>query len=451
MPLSSSLQAQLKHADKIAYDPQPREYLKNAPTHALLVIVDGVTPNAMKRSRTPTFDLLNAHGVFGADARSIFPTITGPAHTSILTGARVGTHGFLYPKMLDAYGNRLLDFTEGLMQAQTIAEAWRSRGLISAAIGSRFLRGADTSVTEALVGEDLDEITKRAISTLREWEPHLLMVVYYAADTMGHLFGPNADETLAAIEEIDTRVAQILAVYAEKNILDETVVAIVADHGMAQVDEVVSAAFVERFGALAHGRLAFVPRKLDEDETRALLKDPRIDRIFTRAELELLGAWNPRWGEGVIHLEEGLMFPRQNKMLGYHGAWSETEQHVPLFLSGAGIRANAPLTTCEIIDLAPTLSLMLGGDIPDHAEGRILWEALDMENAPNAKGYIQLIHQRDELIGGFKQAKKERTEEMISAKEFLKRRARLNKSAAQHRVELKKQAEEMRQRTRKDN
>lgn len=451
MPLTSSLLAHLRSADKLSYEPHPREFLRNAPTRALLIIVDGVTPNAMKRARTPTFDMLNARGVFGADARSIFPTITGPAHTSILTGARVGAHGFLYPEMLDAYSNRLLGFTEGLMQAQTIAEAWRPHGLTTVAIGSRFMRGADASVTEGILGEDLDEITRRAVAALHDWDPHFLMVVFYAADTMGHLFGPNADETLAAIEEIDARVGQIFSFYADKNLLDETAIAVVADHGMSQVDEVVSADFVEHFGALAHGRLAFVPRKLTVEQSRVLLKDPRVDRIFTRTELELLGAWNPRWGEAVIHLEEGLMFPRQNKMQGYHGAWSETEQRVPLFLSGAGIRANATLTTCEIVDLAPTLSVMLGGDIPQQAEGRVLWEALDMEDPPESDGYIQLIRERDELIGGFKQAKKEWAEEMLSAKEFSTQRAQLNKSATHLLAEIRKQSARMRKNASNEN
>ncbi|HEY6043163.1 MAG TPA: alkaline phosphatase family protein, partial [Anaerolineae bacterium] len=107
---------------------------------------------AFDRAHTPNFNSLLQHGASATDARTIFPTITGPAHTSILTGARVGTHGFLYPKMLDAYGNRLFDFTEGLMQAETIAEAWRPRGITSAGIGSRFLRGADMQVTEASWG-----------------------------------------------------------------------------------------------------------------------------------------------------------------------------------------------------------------------------------------------------------------------------------------------------------
>ena len=118
---------------------------------------------------------------------------------------------------------------------------------------------------------------------------------------------------------------------------------------------------------------------------------------------------------------------------------------MPLLLSGAGIRAHAPLTTCEIVDLAPTLSVLLGGDIPSQAEGRVVWEALDIEDAPDLREYLQLIRQRDEIIGGFKQAKKERAEEMISPKEFSTRRAHLRKSATQNIAAMKTQSQQLRE------
>src|SRR5512140_64539 len=111
---STDVLARLRQADRLPYAPHARESIRNAPKRAILFITDGITPEALARAHTPTFDSLAARGVSATDARSIFPTITGPAHTSILTGARVATHGFLYPKMLDAYGNRLMDFTEGM-------------------------------------------------------------------------------------------------------------------------------------------------------------------------------------------------------------------------------------------------------------------------------------------------------------------------------------------------
>jgi arylsulfatase A-like enzyme len=435
--LSPEILERLKQADKLPYAPRPRDFIRRAPTRALMILVDGITPSALQRAHTPTFDALATRGASATDARTVFPTITGPAHTSILTGARVGTHGFLYPKMLDAYGNRMLDFTEGLMQAETVAEAWRPNGITSVGIGSRFLRGADALVSEGVVGEDLVDITDRAITALRDWEPRFMMVVYYAADSMGHLFGPEAELTLAAIEHIDAMAARILDAYAAKNLLDETVVVMLADHGMLATEHVDSTDFVERVGAFPHGRLALAPRALSDAEYSALLNDPRVEDIYSRDELELLGAWGPRWGKHVIHLRDGLMFPYHRKLAGYHGAWSEIEKHMPLILSGAGIRQGAPLATCETIDLAPTLSLLLGGDTPSQSDGRVLWEALDVERAPDVSAYARLIVERDELLDELKALKKEYAKQSIHREEFVARQMELTRLAKQNIAAIK--------------
>lgn len=399
----------LRSLDKNEYAPAPREFLNRAPKYALHILTDGITPEALRRAHSPTFDALIRRGVSAADARGIFPTITGPSHTSMLTGARVGTHGFLYPKMLDAFGNRLLDFSEGLMRAETVAEAWRPRGITTACIGSRFLRGADMLQTEGVFGEDYIDITNRAIAAIHEWSPNYLHVVYYVADSAGHLYGPNADETLWAIGQMDEMTERILNAYADKNLDGELVVTVNADHGMVPIHGTLPHSFAASAGALPHGRVALSPRGFDDAAFDEFINDARVDDIFSREELELLGAYGPRWGEQVLQLREGWMFESSRSMAGYHGAWSKTDRHIPMLLSGTGIRAGAQLDTCELIDLASTLSVLLGGAIPENNQGRILWEALDArDESPNVGSYIDLLLQRDSALDELKQLKRER-------------------------------------------
>ena len=417
--VTPELIAMLRALDKIDYDPLPRAYLKRAPKYALHILTDGITPQAMKMAHTPTFDALIKNGVSAANARGVFPTITGPSHTSMLTGARVGTHEFLYPKMLDAFGNRLLDFSEGLMRAETIAEAWRPRGITSACIGSRFLRGADMMLTEGVFGEDFLEITEHALTAIREWQPHYLHVVYYVADSAGHLYGPEAEETLGAIQQMDEMTARILNEYADRNMDGDLVVIVNADHGMVPVNETVPHSLVENVGAFAHGRVALSPRGFDDAAFNVLMNDPRVDDIFARDELELLGAYGARWGEQVLQLREGWMFESSKVMQGFHGAWSEADRHIPMILSGAGIHAGASIDVCELIDLATTLSVLLGGAIPENNAGRILWEAFDVNGATrNAGIYIDLLSQRDNALQELKQLKRERASGAMYRSEY---------------------------------
>lgn len=399
----------LRSLDKIAYAPEPRDFLKRAPKWALHILTDGITPRALELADTPNFDALAKKGVSAINASGIFPTITGPSHTSMLTGARVGTHGFSYPKMLDAYGNRLLEFSEGLMRAETIAEAWRPRGITSADIGSRFLRGADMMQTEGVFGQDYIDITQRALAAINEWQPHYLHVVYYVADSAGHWYGPEADDTLIAIQQMDEMVGRLLNAYADKNMDRELVVLVNADHGMMLVNEMVPSAMAEQVKALPHGRVALSPHGFDDATFEALMNDGRVEDIFARDELELLGAFGPRWGEHVLHLRDGYMFDTSKELKGYHGAWSETERHIPLLLSGAGIRAGAALDVCELIDVAPTLSFLMGGAVPENNQGRVLWEAFDTTgDAPNVTNYVELLQERNAALDELKALKRER-------------------------------------------
>lgn len=444
LALTPDLIALLRALDKIEYQPAPREFLTRAPKYALHILTDGITPQALQMAHTPTFDALIKNGVSATDARGVFPTITGPSHTSMLTGARVGTHEFLYPKMLDAFGNRLLDFSEGLMRAETIAEAWRPRGITSADIGSRFLRGADLALTEGVFGEDYLEITKHAMTAIREWQPHYLHVVYYVADSAGHLYGPDADETLWTIQQMDEMTARILNAYADQNLDDELLVIMNADHGMVRVDETVPLSFAENVNALAHGRVALSPRGFDEKTFDMLMSDARVDDIYARDELELLGAYGPRWGEHVLQLREGYMFESARELKGFHGAWSKTDRHIPMILSGAGIQAGAHLEVCELIDLAPTLSLLLGGAIPENNQGRILWEALDVAgHTRNPGAHIDLLAQRDQSLEELKQLKRERANGTLLRSEYETERNEILFTARTNRLAMEQERKKL--------
>ncbi len=440
MKLTADVLSRLAQADKVAYNPRPRDFLHRAPTRGLLIITDGITPRALGRAHTPTFDALAARGVQAVKARTVFPTITGPAHTSLLTGARVGTHGFVYPKTLDAYGNRLVDFAEGRIRAETIAEAWRENGLTAVGIGSRYLRGADAMMTEGVLGEDFVAITEHAIDAVRVWEPHFLMVVFYVGDTFSHLFGPEAPETLAVIEQMDAMTARILDAYADGAFLDDTVVAVLADHGHMRVDHVVPADVVEGTGALPHGRLALAPRAFARGELRLLLNDPRIEDVYAREELDLLGAWDTSWGEQVVTLKEGLMFPdaKGRTMHGYHGGFTATEWHIPLILSGPGLNTGARLDECEIIDLAPTFSALLGGTPPQQNEGRVLWEILDTRRPCSVEGYVRLWREKYALLAGWQDVKRGWARGQISEARFERDQADFRERVDAHAAALKR-------------
>jgi predicted AlkP superfamily pyrophosphatase or phosphodiesterase len=378
--LSDSIIAALRVADRLPYAPAARPELHRQPTHALLIVVDGITPAALAAAETPTLDALAAHGVSAARATTIFPSITGPAHTSLVTGAPPAVHGFPYPFLLNAAGDGLEPFHDGLhMRAETIAEAWRAQGLTSAAVGERFLRGACYLSSEFITGHDVTRLTGEALRLIQEDRPHFLMVTYYAADSMGHVFGPESEETLAAIELIDRACSDLLAAYSAVGLRDRTVVVALADHGHVAIEQqVLPEELAPELPLFAHGRIALCPIPPDPtaESWRRLAAQPAVEYVFDEQDLARLHADAPGLGRAVVLLREGYGFGPTN-LRGHHGAWSATEQRIPLILSGCGIRAGASLDTCAIIDIAPTLSWMLGAAPPRHSRGRVLEEILD--------------------------------------------------------------------------
>lgn len=62
---------------------------------------------------------------------------------------------------------------------------------------------------------------------------------------------------------------------------------------------------------------------------------------------------------------------------GGHGGLEPEVMHAPFALAGPGVR-HANQIEAQIVDIAPTISTLLGLPIPANSQGRVLWEALDV-------------------------------------------------------------------------
>ncbi len=68
--------------------------------HVILISVDGLMPESYTHPdahglKVPTLRELARNGLSSDGARSVFPTVTYPLHTSIATGTNPGTHGIV--------------------------------------------------------------------------------------------------------------------------------------------------------------------------------------------------------------------------------------------------------------------------------------------------------------------------------------------------------------------
>ncbi|MCA9666908.1 MAG: alkaline phosphatase family protein [Myxococcales bacterium] len=94
--------------------------------------------------------------------------------------------------------------------------------------------GTGSGVTVKVAGTVLTGFAAR-LAAVDLKVPKLLMAHFVAYDTFAHRWGPNSKEALEALEKIDEKIGAIIVAYKKRDLLDDTVVFVTADHGFAEI------------------------------------------------------------------------------------------------------------------------------------------------------------------------------------------------------------------------
>jgi predicted AlkP superfamily pyrophosphatase or phosphodiesterase len=196
---------------------------------AILCSIDGLRPDALKAAETPTIRGLIENGAVSWTARTVMPSVTLPCHMSMLRGVEVSRHGVAtnryqppsppVPSLIDAAhaaGLRTGSFYnwEPLRDVAdpgslNVAYLWAD---CHSAEGDR--RVAD-AVVEHLGRIDLD----------------LLFVYLGYPDEAGHHDGWMSEGYLAAVENADRCLGDVLTASAACGQGRPTTVLVTSDHG----------------------------------------------------------------------------------------------------------------------------------------------------------------------------------------------------------------------------
>lgn len=292
---------------------------------------------------------------------------------------------------------------------------------------------ADTTLFEELASTPFaDEIVAAfAAAALRgeglgqDTIPDLLAVSFSAVDYVGHRYGPYSQEVMDAVLRVDRALAALLDSVDAVVGLDRTLIAFSADHGVGPIPEHAAALGLpgQRLGRAAlrgvllaalrtaTGRAdaerylrAFVGGQivLDREALRADGLDPSaVARALAAALEQVPGLARCRAGEDLARgaatdplvrkLERGYHPARSGDVVcvaapyvlvtdlplgASHGSPYAYDSRVPLLLAGPGVRPGRYTEPATPLDLAPTLSALLGIPTPSSAQGRVLREAL---------------------------------------------------------------------------
>ena len=202
--------------------------------HVFIISIDGGKPAVIERSDMPVLKQLAGEGACTWAASTIYPSVTLPSHTSMLTGVGPDKHHVLW----NGWKPR-----KGVVGVPTIfAEAKRAgfstamfvgkekfRHLVQPGTVDEFEFGPAQSKSSSTVLSRI--VAKGAAHFIRENKPNLCFIHFTDPDNAGHKYGWGSPQQIKAFSEVDAALAEIVKAIEAAGISHESVIIITADHG----------------------------------------------------------------------------------------------------------------------------------------------------------------------------------------------------------------------------
>lgn len=254
-----------------------------ADRHILVISVDGMGASWYAAPpagvTTPNLTRLKTEGSFAEAVEGVYPTVTYPSHTTLVTGRMPAEHGVYSNLSSRVAGENPRDWYwfAKVIKVPTLWDEARKAKLTTASVFWPVSTGADIDwdfpeiwdtrksgipnpdplyiarfatpglLLEATMAlgppppsQDRDTtIAGLAGYILKKHKPNLMLVHLELLDDVEHGHGPDSPEARAMIERIDARIGDILAAAQSAGLAGSTDVFIVSDHGFLPVERVI--------------------------------------------------------------------------------------------------------------------------------------------------------------------------------------------------------------------
>ncbi|MBE7173239.1 MAG: alkaline phosphatase family protein [Williamsia sp.] len=404
--------------------------------HVVVITVDGFRPDFYLDPgwNTPTIRSLLKEGAHANGVTSVFPSMTYPSHTTIVTGVQPAQHGVYSNGMFEPMGSTgKMYWNNSSIKVPTLWKAVQDKGLKATAlfwpvsadapvsynipdIGSMgegvrekysrpagFLDTVKAQVFDGAAkiqyGKD-QNVARIAAYVIKKDQPNLMTIHLFSVDHFEHMQGRQGDSVKAAVADADSAVAIIIDALKEAGIWNSTTLIVTGDHGFVNVTATVSpnvwlarAGLIKdvktddwkaQFYSFGGGAYLYLKDKNDQatlkqvnrilDEVPAEQK--KFFRVISRKQLDAVGG-NPEVPLALSG-ENGASFngalegePVKPGKGGSHGYFPDFHDIQTGFVAyGAGIRPGTVIPTMSVRDIAPTVARLLGLDFPS-AAGKI--------------------------------------------------------------------------------
>lgn len=248
--------------------------------HALVISIDGMASayymDPPPGLAIPNIRRLMARGSYAEAVTGVYPTLTYPSHTTLVTGRLPAAHGIFTNLSSREAGKNPNDWFwfARAIRVPTLWDEARSHHLTTASVAwpvtvgapidwdvpeiwnpakeaapdplyvARFMKPLVTlEVALALGvpkrgGEDDANRTRIAADFLIRHHPSLTLLHLESLDAAQHYRGPRSAPAVAALDRDDAHIGELLAALRQAGMEDSTNVFVLSDHGFLRVDRI---------------------------------------------------------------------------------------------------------------------------------------------------------------------------------------------------------------------
>ena len=253
----------------------------------LLISVDGMRPDYVTHAdehglRIPNLRRILAEGAYAEGVQGVFPTVTYPSHTTLVTGVWPAEHGIFNNQRFDPE-RKLHDawyWYNDQIKVPTLWSVAHNAGLSTASVGwpvtvdancidfliPEYWRGPsagdptnpDDTLMMNAVSRPVDELKQTAerlsrpymsgndtsiagdetktvysLEILKQHRPRFMTIHLSSLDEEEHLHGPFSPEANQDLESLDGMIGRLVAQELQNS--PDAIIAIVSDHGFAEI------------------------------------------------------------------------------------------------------------------------------------------------------------------------------------------------------------------------
>jgi predicted AlkP superfamily pyrophosphatase or phosphodiesterase len=253
--------------------------------HVIVISVDGLRPEFYKDASWGMVNLRQgmARGAYSDGVRGVFPTVTYPSHTTILTGVKPLKHGIYYNTPVEATGiTGRWYWSNDSVKVPTIWSAAKKAGLTTACVSWPVTVNAPITYNlpevwnvPAKQGGDMERLAATAKSAnplglfeeveqyatgkleeseygldylsgdenlariggylVRKYKPGFLAIHIANVDHFEHEQGRDGDKVRSAVASADRAIKTIMESVEKAGIADNTTIIVVGDHGFVNI------------------------------------------------------------------------------------------------------------------------------------------------------------------------------------------------------------------------